>query len=94
MIRVLIERWLPGGGDKAIEKMMGDLRREAIRTPGYVSGETLRDVADPHHFMIISTWRTRDEWETWAASEKRHAIDDQIRLMLDEPEKVIVLEPV
>ncbi len=94
MIRVIIERWLAEGGDVAIEKMMRDLRQAAIHTPGYVTGETLRDVADPQHFVIISTWRTREEWKTWAASPKRQDIEQQIRVMLAEQEKITVFEPV
>ena len=42
MIRVVIERWLAEGGDETIEKIMRDLRREAIHSAGYVTGETLR----------------------------------------------------
>ena len=94
MIRVIIERWLAEGGDAAIEKMMRDLRREAIHSPGYVTGETLRDVADPQHFVIISTWRTREEWRAWASSPKRRQIEDQIGVILVEPEEITVFEPV
>ena len=93
MIRVVIERWLAEGGEEPIERIMRDLRRKAIHTSGYVTGETLRDVADPHHFLILSTWRTREAWEAWAASETRQEIEDQIRLMLAEPEKITVFEP-
>jgi len=92
MIRVIIERWLAEGGDETIKKIMRDLRREAIHRPGYVTGETLRDVADPHHFVILSSWRTRQEWETWTASGMRREIEDQIRLLLSEPEKITVCE--
>ena len=94
MIRVVIERRLAEAGDETIEKIMRDLRREAIHSAGYVTGETLRNIADPHHFLIISTWRSRSEWETWAASEMRQRIEDQIRLLLAEPEKITVCEPV
>jgi len=94
MIRVVIDRWLAKEGGEVIERIMRDLRREAIHSPGYVTGETLRDVARPHHFVIISTWRTREEWESWAASRIRQEIEDQIRLLLAEPEKITVCEPV
>jgi heme-degrading monooxygenase HmoA len=93
MIRVLIERWLAEGSDEAIRKTMRDLRREAIHTPGYVTGETLRDVAEPRHFVIISTWRSRKDWETWASSGIRRGIEERIRAMLAEPEKITICEP-
>jgi heme-degrading monooxygenase HmoA len=93
MIRVVIERWLAEGGEETLERIMRDLRREAIHSPGYVTGETLRDVADPHHFVTLSTWRTRQEWENWAVSSARREIEDQIRLLLTEPERITVYEP-
>jgi heme-degrading monooxygenase HmoA len=93
MIRVVIERWLAEAGSEAIEKIMRDLRREAIHSAGYVTGETLRDTADPNHFLIISTWRSQEEWEAWAASGARRQIEGQIRLLLAEPEKILVYEP-
>ena len=93
MIRVLIERWLAEGSDEGIRKIMRDLRREAIHTPGYVTGDTLRDAAEPRHFVIISTWRSREDWEAWAASGTRQKIEERIRAMLAEPEKITVCEP-
>lgn len=94
MIRVVVERWLGEESDAAIAVTMRDLRREAIHAAGYVTGETLRDVEAPHHFVTISTWRTRQDWEAWASSEKRQEIEGEIGLMLAEPEKVIICEPV
>lgn len=94
MIRVVIERKLVQDSKETIQSTMRDLRREAIHQRGYVSGETLRDIANPHHFLILSTWRTREEWETWANSRRRREIEDQIGQMLVEPEKIIVCEPV
>jgi heme-degrading monooxygenase HmoA len=92
MIRVVIERKLSQEGDEEIQHAMRDLRREAINQPGYVSGETLRDTANPYHFLIISTWRTREEWETWANSVRRREIEDQIGQMLTESERVTICE--
>lgn len=94
MIRVVIERWLVGEDDRTIQRTMRDLRREAIHRPGYVSGETLRDAADPRHLVALSTWRTREEWEEWATSDSRRRIEDQISPLLTEPERITVFEPV
>ena len=92
MIRVVIERKLAQDREETIQRTMRDLRREAIHQPGYVSGETLRDTANPHHFVILSTWRTREDWETWANSVRRREIEDQIGQMLAEPERITVCE--
>ena len=94
MIRVVIERKLAQDREETIQRTMRDLRREAIHQPGYVSGETLRDTANPHHFLTLSTWRTREDWETWANSGKRREIEDRIGLMLAEPERITLCEPV
>ena len=92
MIRVVIERTLSREGDEEIQRAMRDLRREAIHQPGYVSGETLRDAGNPHHFVILSTWRTREEWEAWGKSSRRREIENRIREMLTEPERITVCE--
>jgi heme-degrading monooxygenase HmoA len=92
MIRVVIERTLSREGDEEIQRAMRDLRREAIQQPGYVSGETLRDNANPHHFVILSTWRSPEEWEAWANSDRRREVEGQIRAMSIEPERITVCE--
>jgi heme-degrading monooxygenase HmoA len=92
MVRVVIERKLSREGDEEIQRAMRDLRREAIHQPGYVSGETLRDTANPHHFVILSTWRTREAWETWANSGRRRELEARIGEMLGEPERITVCE--
>jgi heme-degrading monooxygenase HmoA len=93
MIRVLIERWMQPGVRKELLAALRDLRRDAIHEPGYVSGETLRDLEDPEHSVIISTWRTRADWDRWAESDARRRVRERIAPMLAEPEHVSVLEP-
>lgn len=93
MIRVLIDRQLVPGNDDAFRKAMQQVRRQALRIPGYISGETLRDSEEPHHCLVISTWHSRTEWDAWAASAVRQRMRDEIALLLVEPERVTVLEP-
>lgn len=93
MIRVLIERRVAPESDDALQKAMRELRREAIHRPGYVSGETLRDLDEVGHYLILSTWRSRAEWEGWHSSELRRRCEDQIADLLLEPERIRVCEP-
>ena len=93
MIRVLIERWIRAGIEQELLAALRDMRRDAIHAPGYVSGETLRDLVDPGHSVIISTWRARADWDRWAESEARRRALERIAPMLAKPEQVSVLAP-
>ena len=93
MIRVLIERKVGESTELAYQQLTRDVRHAAMHMPGYISGETWRDSENPHHYVLISTWRTRGEWDTWARSPERVAATEQIALMLLEPEIVTILEP-
>lgn len=93
MVRVIIERRLAPGREAQFHQLMRDLRGEAARTPGYISGETLSDVDDPCHSVILSTWRSRQDWDAWSGSAARRSTIEQIRDMLLESERVTVLEP-
>jgi heme oxygenase (mycobilin-producing) len=92
MIRVLIDRVLGEEGGDLLQQSMKEMRREAIHRPGYVSGETLRDVADPRHYVILSTWRSEANWQAWFTSDTRRNIEKRVGLLLTEPEKITVLE--
>jgi quinol monooxygenase YgiN len=94
MIRILIERRLAPGAEDRLRRAMRELRQQAMDREGYISGETHRDAADPNHYIILSTWRSRDDWETWARSKARRTVEAHIAPMLAEPERVTVLEPV
>lgn len=92
MIRVLIERRLIEQVDTFAHDTFRELRQEAIKKPGYISGETLRDANDPNHYIVISSWQTKEDWYAWANSEERRRADEYFRAALSEPEKITVLE--
>jgi heme-degrading monooxygenase HmoA len=94
MIRVLIERWLRPGAEEEVLGALREMRRDAIQAPGYISGETLRDVADPAHHVIVSTWRSRADWDRWAVCEARQRVRTRIAPLLAKPERIAILEPV
>jgi len=92
MIRVLIERRLAAGQQAALNAKLIDLRRGAMHTEGYVSGETLRDTGDPTRYVVLSTWTSRVHWERWYASDARRERDADLLPLLAEPETITILE--
>ncbi len=94
MVRVLIERRVSEGMLEEFHLALRRMRTEAVLKPGYISGESWRNARNPLHFVVISTWSSRDDWEAWARSDARNRVMVAIAPMLAEPEKVTVLEAV
>ncbi len=94
MIRVFIERRLAPGMEDRFHAVMREMRREAVHRPGYISGETLQDADDQRHSVVVSSWKSRRDWDLWSASESRQVVRRQIAPLLTSPETVTVLEPV
>lgn len=88
-IRVLMFRKMPrlyGGMEADLLPQLGPLlaeaRKLAFRQPGYISGETMRNVADPYDYLVISTWKSVEDWERWFANEERETVEGKIDAVL------------
>jgi heme oxygenase (mycobilin-producing) len=90
MIRVMIERHSQPGKEKELRNLLIELRSEALRQHGYISGETLREADDPGNFIVISTWMTLDTWKVWQTARQRLAIEEMMEPLLAAPRKVRV----
>jgi len=84
-IKVLMTRKLPEfvQGEEMemlprISSILIELRSMAFRQPGYISGETMRNIKDPHEYLVISTWKTIADWENWFANSKRAELEGRI----------------
>ena len=90
MIRVMIERHCQHGKEKQLRDLMLELRSTAMRQPGYMTGETLREADNPSVFMVISTWITLEAWKAWQTSRQRLLIEEMMEPLIKESRKVRV----
>lgn len=97
-VKVLIKRKVPKGKEVDLVKRITRLRTMATRQPGYISGETMRNVQDREEYLVISTWQSTEDWEAWKTNEERETIQADIDALLGEttryevyqyPEKVV-----
>ncbi len=91
MIRVLIDRRLREGADQAYNQAQRELRGGALHCRGYITGETWRDLDDPRHYVVVSTWQSRGEWDEWAAAPERRRVLEKMRPLLD-AERITLFE--
>jgi heme oxygenase (mycobilin-producing) len=89
MIRVIVERDCPPGKENQVRDLLIELRTMAMQQPGYISGETLRELINHSHFKVISTWSTLGDWKAWQGSQQRFLIEQKIAPMTNK-EKLYV----
>ena len=88
-IRVLMTRRVPELANEMnlallpqLSEMLNELRTMAHRQPGYISGETLRNIEDPAEYLVISTWKTFEDWQRWCRNDKRAELEGRIDALL------------
>ena len=61
------------------------MRVLAMQQPGYISGETRHAVDDPNHYLVISTWESREHWQAWFDNPQRLVMQTEIDNYMDSP---------
>jgi len=92
MIRVIIERSIAETLESNYENTAIETLQKAIRSPGFISGESLKDITNSRHRVILCNWRSLQDWQVWQQSAERKKMMDKLNLMLDKEEKITVLE--
>jgi heme oxygenase (mycobilin-producing) len=82
---VLIHRTRNRESSKALVKLIKKVRVVASQQPGFIYGETLVNTEDPCHIIVISTWKSVEDWEAWDKSAARTATRSEIQALLVEP---------
>jgi heme-degrading monooxygenase HmoA len=83
-VKILIKRRVPKAKEAKLLPLLLDLRSKATTQPGYISGETLRNVNDPEDYVVISTWQSVEAWKAWEAYKGRNEIQRKIDDLLGE----------
>jgi heme oxygenase (mycobilin-producing) len=91
-VKILIYRKIKPGKEKELSQAVRELRFKAMVAQGYISGETLRSVEDPSIQLVISTWKSIENWNNWFNTRERQAFQEKIDVMLEEPTKIAPYE--
>jgi heme-degrading monooxygenase HmoA len=83
-VKIVIRRKVPQEIEKKLLPLIKELRILTTRQQGYISGETLQRIDKPGETVVISTWETAADWNRWANSQERAALQQKIDNMLGE----------
>lgn len=86
-VRIIIDRKVKKGKESDFSKLLRELRSKAIPSKGYISGETLRSLADSYNYIVITTWQSVDEWKRWEKDPERKKIQAKIEKLMARPTK-------
>lgn len=77
-VKVILLRRVPVEKESFLRPLLLKLRSLAMTQPGYVSGETLMNADDPEEFLVISSWRSVEDWNNWLGSEQRAGLQKEV----------------
>jgi heme oxygenase (mycobilin-producing) len=84
-VKIFIKRRLPLDKAKAqyIVSIFRQLRMLSLEQKGYISSETLRSMENAQEFLVISTWRSLEDWQKWFNSNQRKELHSKVDMLLD-----------
>ena len=90
MIKIVQERQVRPGKERALENLLIELRTKGMRQSGYVTGERMIRLDNPSIYLTIGTWTRVEAWKTWENSRERQEIVQLIMPLLAEEPKVTI----
>ena len=81
-VKILIKRKVASDKAREMIPLFRQMRALATNQPGYISGETLKRLDSEDEFLIISTWHSSDDWNTWLNNEDRKKMSEKIDALL------------
>ena len=89
-VRIIIDRKVKKGKESDLAHWLRELRSRAMPSKGYISGETLRALGDPHNYIVITTWQNVEDWQKWEKNPERKKIQAKIEKLMARPTKTKV----
>lgn len=77
-VRIIIVRHVPQEKANELRPLLLQMRSLANAQQGYISGETLVNYDDPSEHLVISTWKTLEDWNVWLRDEQRRGLQNKV----------------
>ena len=92
MIRVFIERHIAETMESTYDDVEKQVLQAAITAPGFISGESLKDIKDNRHRVVLCKFRSEVDWNHWYNSLERKEMMSKINLIIEGEEKITLMD--
>ncbi|MFH1479880.1 MAG: hypothetical protein ABIG67_01305 [Pseudomonadota bacterium] len=92
-VKIIIERKFKEKVDLATLEIIDEIRMKALKTRGYIGGETIDNVEDSREVIVLSAWSTVEDCKTWYEKKEWRALEKDITPKLAEPSKIRAFIP-
>ncbi|HKN18551.1 MAG TPA: antibiotic biosynthesis monooxygenase [Dissulfurispiraceae bacterium] len=83
-VKILIKRKVRDNNVVELTPLLKKMRALALSQPGYLSGETLNRIDKTDECMVIGTWRSLEDWNSWVNNPQRIEVQAEIDRLLGE----------
>ncbi|KAB2892153.1 MAG: antibiotic biosynthesis monooxygenase [Desulfobulbaceae bacterium] len=91
-VKIFIKRRVTPEHVIELSALLKKLRSLTLSQPGYIYGETLRRLDAQDECMVISTWRSLEDWNAWLNNERRMQVQHEIDQLLGTKTEYAVYE--
>jgi heme-degrading monooxygenase HmoA len=91
-VKILIKRRVPEECVIELSDLLKKLRSLTLGQAGYIYGETLRRIDNKDECLVVSTWRSVEDWNAWFNNEQRIRVQNEIDLLLGSKTEYAIYE--
>ena len=83
-VKIFIKRKVQDQNVSELTVLLKKLRTLTLEQQGYISGETLSRIDKNDECIVISSWRSVEDWNRWVNDPKRIEVQSKIDDILGE----------
>ena len=91
-VKIFISRKVAPDTVLELTTLLKKLRSLTLNQSGYIYGETLKRVDKTDECLVISTWRSMEDWNAWLNNDERKQIQGEIDSLLGSETQYAVYE--
>jgi heme-degrading monooxygenase HmoA len=87
MMTIVTDVQVRSGAEERWDAVMRERLTAAKERPGWVGGQLLRSESQPNRRVIVGTWQSRSDWESWHRDPRFAETRRELDALTDGPEE-------